>query len=110
MCIRDSFAPASTESAIARNEARITEINGQVAGLSARETVQHATDTQQQARIDQVSGKVSGLEKSLGDLRATVRRLGMQSAAGAGVLHDSRWLLQQNPKAYTCLLYTSRCV
>ena len=102
-----AFAPASTESAIARNEARITEINGQVAGLSARETVQQTTDTQQQARIDQVSGKVSGLEKSLGDLRATVRRLGMQSAAGARVLHDSRWLLQQNPKAYTVQLVTS---
>jgi len=102
-----AFAPASSESAIAQNQARITEIGSQVAGLSAREAAQQATDSQQQARIDQVSGKVSGLEKSLGDLRATVRKLGMQSAAGAAVLHDNRWLLQQNPKAYTVQLVTS---
>ncbi len=102
-----AFAPAGSESAIARNQARITEIGSQVAGLSTREAAQQATDAQQQARIDQVSGKVSGLEKSLGDLRATVRKLGMPSAAGAGVLHDSRWLLQQNPKAYTVQLVTS---
>lgn len=31
----------------------------------------------------------------------------MQSAAGARVLHDSRWLLQQNPKAYLVQLVTS---
>ena len=102
-----AFAPAGSESAIAENQARITEVGSQVAGLSARGAAQQATDSQQQARIDQVSGKVSGLEKSLGDLRATVRKLGMQSAAGAAVLHDSRWLLQQNPKAYTVQLVTS---
>jgi hypothetical protein len=103
-----AFAPAGSESAIARNQARITEIGSQVAGLSTREAAQHATDAQQQARIDQVSGKVSGLEKSLGDLRATVRKLRTQGAAtGAAVLHDSRWLLQQNPKAYTVQLVTS---
>ena len=102
-----AFAPAGSEAAIAQNQARITEIGSQVAGLSAREAAQQATDAQQQARIDQVSGKVSGLEKSLGDLRATVRKLGMQSAAGAAVLHDNRWLLQQNPKAYTVQLVTS---
>ncbi len=102
-----AFAPAASESAIAQNQARITEIGGQVAGISAREAARQTTDAQQQARIDQVSGKVSGLEKSLGDLRASVRRMGMQSAAGAAVLHDGRWLLQQNPKAYTVQLVTS---
>ena len=103
-----AFAPAGSESAIAENQARITEIGGQVAVLSARESAQQATDVQQQARIDQVSGKVSSLEKSLGDLRATVRKLRMQGAAsGAAALHDSRWLLQQNPKAYTVQLVTS---
>jgi len=103
-----AFAPAGTDSAIAQNQARITEIGGQVAGLSAREGAQQETDALQQARIDQVSGKVSSLEKSLGDLRVTVRKLRMQGAvAGAGVVHDSRWLLQQNPKAYTVQLVTS---
>ncbi|MBL8420423.1 MAG: SPOR domain-containing protein [Dechloromonas sp.] len=103
-----AFAPAGTDSAIAQSQARITEIGGQVAGLSAREGAQQETDALQQARIDQVSGKVSSLEKSLGDLRVAVRKLRMQGAvAGAGVVHDSRWLLQQNPRAYTVQLVTS---
>jgi hypothetical protein len=65
-----AFAPASTESAIAKSDARITEVSGQIAAFSAGEAARQETDAMQQARIDQVSGKVSVLEKSLGELRA----------------------------------------
>ena len=104
-----AFAPASNESAIAKSEARITEVSGQIAALSAGETARQEADALQQARIDQGSGKVSGLANSLGELRAAVRKMPVQGA-GTAVVHDSQWFLQQNPKAYTCLLYTSRCV
>ena len=101
-----AFAPASTESAIARSEARITDVSGQIAAIAAGEAARQENDAQQQARIDQVSGKVSSLEKSLGDLRAVVRKMRVQSA-GSGVVHDSQWLLGQNPKAYTVQLVMS---
>ena len=101
-----AFAPASTESAIAKSDARITEVSGQVAALAAGEAARQETDAQQQARIDQVSGKVSGLEKSLGELRVAVRKMRVQNA-GAGVVHDSQWLLKQDPKAYTVQLVVS---
>ena len=101
-----AFAPASSESAIVQNQARISEVGGQVAALSAREAAQQETDARQQAGIDQVSGKVSSLEKSLSELRAAIRKLRVQNAGGA-VLRDSQWLLQQNPKAYTVQLVTS---
>ncbi len=101
-----AFAPTSAESAIAKSEARITEVSGQIAALSAGEAARQETDALQQARIDQVSGKVSGLEKSLGELRAAVRKMRVHRA-GAGVVHDSQWLLQQNPKAYTVQLVMS---
>jgi len=100
-----AFAPASSELAMAQNRAQISEVSGQVAILSARETARQETDARQQASIDQVSGQVSGLEKSLSDLRAVVRNLQVQSA-GAGVVHDSQWILQQYPKAYTVQLVT----
>ena len=35
-----------------------------------------------------------------------MRKLRLQNA-GAGVLHDSQWLLRQNPKAYTVQLVSS---
>lgn len=101
-----AFAPASNESAIAKSEARITEVSGQIAALSAGETARQEADALQQARIDQVSGKVSGLENSLGELRAAVRKMRVQGA-GTAVVHDSQWLLQQNPKAYTVQLVMS---
>ena len=101
-----AFAPASSELAMAQNRAQISEVSGQVAILSSRETARQETDARQQASIDQVSGQVSGLEKSLSDLRAVVRNLQVQSA-GAGVVHDSQWILQQYPKAYTVQLVTS---
>ncbi|HNC52708.1 MAG TPA: SPOR domain-containing protein [Accumulibacter sp.] len=101
-----AFAPASTTSALAQNEARIGEVGSQVAALSERQAALQDTVAAQQTSIDQVSGKVSGLEKSLGDLRAAVRKLRLQNA-GAGVLHDSQWLLRQNPKAYTVQLVSS---
>ena len=91
---------------MAQNRAQISEVSGQVAILSSRETARQETDARQQASIDQVSGQVSGLEKSLSDLRAVVRNLQVQSA-GAGVVHDSQWILQQYPKAYTVQLVTS---
>ena len=101
-----AFAPASSESAIAKSDARITEISTQIAALSAGEAARQETAAMQQARIDQVSGKVSVLETSLGELRAAMRRMQVQGA-GAGVVHDSRWILQQNPKAYTVQLVVS---
>jgi len=102
-----AFAPESTESAIAQQQARITEVSGQVAALSAREAAQPEIDARQQADIDRVSGKVLGLEKSLAELRAAFQKLKAPSAAGAGVLHDSQWLLQQDRKAYTVQLVAS---
>ena len=101
-----AFAPASSESAIAKSDARITEISTQIAALSAGEAARQETAAMQQARIDQVSGKVSVLETSLGELRAAMRRMQVQGA-GAAVVHDSRWILQQNPKAYTVQLVVS---
>jgi len=101
-----AFAPASSEAAIAGSEARITEVSGQLAALAAGDAARQETDAQQQARIEQVSGKVSGLEKSLGDLRAAMRKMRVQSA-GAAVVHDGQWLLQQKPKAYTVQLVMS---
>jgi len=101
-----AFAPVSTTSVLTQNEARINEVGSQVAALSDRQTALQDTVALQQASIDQVTGKVSDLEKSLGDLRAAVRKLRLQNA-GAGVLHDSQWLLRQNPKAYTVQLVSS---
>lgn len=101
-----AFAPASTEAAVARNDARIAEVGGQVAALSAREAAQQELDARQEASIDGVSGKLGGLERSLAELRAAVRKLQTQGAGG-GVLRDSEWLLRQNPKAYTVQLVTS---
>ncbi len=101
-----AFAPAGSESAMAQNQARISEVSSQVAALSARETARQEHESRQQASIDQVSNQVSDLEKSLGDLRAAVQKLQVQGI-GAGVLHDSQWLLEQNPKAYTVQLVTS---
>lgn len=101
-----AFAPTSTTAALTQNETRISEVGSQVAALAERQTVLQDTVASQQASMDEVSGKVSGLEKSLGDLRAAVRKLRLQSA-GAGVLHDSQWLLRQNPKAYTVQLVSS---
>lgn len=101
-----AFTPASTEQALLQNRAQLAEISGQVAGLSTREAAQQDVDARQQAALDQVSGQVAGLEKSLNDLRATVRKMRVP-VGGSGVLHDSQWLLQQNPKAYTVQLLTS---
>jgi hypothetical protein len=101
-----AFAPASTEAAIAGNEARITEVSSQLAALAAGDAARQETDAQQQARIEQVSGKVSGLQKSLGDLRTAMRKMRVQSA-GAAVVHDGQWLLQQKPNAYTVQLVMS---
>ncbi|KFB74929.1 SPOR domain-containing protein [Candidatus Accumulibacter cognatus] len=101
-----AFAPAGSESAMAQNQARLTEVSVQVAALSARETARQEHESRQQASIDQVANQVSDLEKSLGDLRAAVQKLQVQGV-GAGVLHDSQWLLEQNPKAYTVQLVTS---
>jgi predicted nucleic acid-binding Zn-ribbon protein len=101
-----AFAPASSESAIAQSDARITEVSTRIAALSAGEAARQETAALQQARIDQVSGKVSVLETSLGELRAAMRRARVQGA-GSGVVHDGRWLLQQNPKAYTVQLVVS---
>ncbi|WP_300340519.1 SPOR domain-containing protein [Accumulibacter sp.] len=101
-----AFAPASTESMIARSESQIAEVSGRVAALSAGEAAREKSAVLQQERIDEVSGKVSVLEKSLGDLRAALRKVRVQSA-GVGVVHDSQWLLRQNPKAYTVQLVES---
>ncbi len=101
-----AFAPASTQQALAQNQAQLAEINGQVAGLSTQETAQQAINARQQATLDQVSGQVASLEKSLNDLRAAMRRM-PAPVAGAGILHDSQWLQRQNPKAYTVQLLTS---
>ena len=101
-----AFAPAGTESAVAQTQSRISEVDAQVAALAARMTAQQESDAQQQARIDRVDGRLGSLEKSLADLRGAVRKLRLQGA-GAGVLHDSQWLRQQNPGAYTVQLVTS---
>lgn len=101
-----AFAPASNESAIARNETRISEVSGQIAALAAGEAARHEADSRQQVRLEQVSGQVSGLEQSLGELRAALRKLRL-SGSGAGVVYDSQWLLQQDPKAYTVQLVMS---
>ncbi|MBL8391375.1 MAG: hypothetical protein JNN21_05820 [Candidatus Accumulibacter sp.] len=101
-----AFAPASLESAVAQSQSRITAVDTQVAALTAQLSAQQDADAQQQASIDRVGGKLGSLEKSLADLRSTVRKLRAQGA-GAGVLQDSQWLLQQNPAAYTVQLVTS---
>jgi len=101
-----AFAPAAIESAVAHNESRITAVDTQVAALTAKVSAQQERDAQQQASIDRVDGKLGNLEKSLADLRGAIRKLRPQGA-GAAVLHDSQWLLQQNPKAYTVQLVTS---
>ncbi|MEF8699374.1 MAG: SPOR domain-containing protein [Candidatus Accumulibacter sp. UW20] len=98
-----AFAPASTELAITKNDSRISEVSRQMA---VSETARQETDALQQAHLDQVSGKVSGLEKSLGELRTALRKMRVESAA-VGVVHDRRWLLQQDPKAYTVQLVMS---
>lgn len=101
-----AFAPASTESALAKNETRIAEVTGQLAALSAAETTRRENESEQQARVAQVADKVSDLEKSLAELRAALRST---SAAGGGsrVVHDRLWLLRQSPKAYTVQLVLS---
>lgn len=101
-----AFAPASNESAIAQNEARITEVSGQIAAFSAGEAARREADARQQARIEQVSDKLSGLEKSLGELRAAMLKM-RGASAGAAVIHDSQWLRQQNPRAFTVQLVMS---
>ena len=101
-----AFAPASSESAIAKNDARITEVSSQMASLSAAEAARKTSDALQQGRLEQVSDKVSGLEKSLGELRTALRKIGVPSG-GAAVVHDSQWLLRQHPKAYTVQLVMS---
>jgi peptidoglycan hydrolase CwlO-like protein len=101
-----AFAPAGTESALAESQSRISAVDAQVAALASRLSAQQEVDAQQQASIDRVDGKLGSLEKSLADLRGAIRKLRPQGA-GAAVLHDSQWLLQQNPKAYTVQLVTS---
>jgi hypothetical protein len=101
-----AFAPASAEQALAQNQAQLVDISGQVASLSTLESAQQAVVAQQQAALEQVSGQVADLEKSLNDLRAAVRKM-RAPVGGSGVLHDSQWLLRQNPKAFTVQLLTS---
>lgn len=101
-----AFGPATDGSALAQNEAKVVELGSQVAGLTMQSSAQQELDARQQASIDDVSGKVASLEKSLADLRTAMRGLRLPGA-GAAVLHDSQWLLQQNPNAYTVQLVTS---
>lgn len=101
-----AFSPVSTDQTLVQHQAQLTTINGQLSDLTARDKAQQAVSTQQQTALDQVTGQVVGLEKSLNGLRASIRKMGIP-VAGSGVLHDSSWLLRQNPKAYTVQLVTS---
>jgi len=100
------FAPTSTETVLAKSEARMAEVGNQLAALAASDTARRQDESEQQARIALVTDKVADLEKSLAELRAALANTPAQGA-GPRVLHDRQWLLGQSPKAYTVQLVLS---
>lgn len=101
-----AFVPASTESALAKSEARMSEVGRQLAALAAGEAARRDNETEQQARVAQVADKVADLEKSLAGLRATLLNTRVPGT-GARLVHDGQWLLRQAPQAYTVQLVLS---
>lgn len=122
-----AFAPTSTNQSVAQLDQRVdivgaqvdTQINeltalkqtamAQEAKLAAQQTKLSAQET----KISALSDQVVQLENSYNDLGKSVQTLRAATLAAATgdtssfPLHDSRWLLAQNPKAYTVQLLSA---
>lgn len=122
-----AFAPTSTSQSVAQLDQRVdivsaqtdTQINELTAlkqAASAQEAklaAQQTKLTAQETKISALSDQVIQLENSYNDLGKSVQTLRAATLAAATgdtssfPAHDGRWLLAQNPKAYTVQLLSA---
>lgn len=115
-----AFAPASTSQSVAQLDQRVDIVGAQVdtqinelTALRQAATAQEAKLTAQETKISALSDQVVHLENSYNDLGKSVQTLRAATLAAAVgdpdsfPAHDSRWLLAQNPKAYTVQLLSA---
>ena len=103
-----SKAPANTELAFAQSNQRIEAIDERLSILPALQS----TSAAQGEKIDGVSTNIAALNRSVGELKKSIRELQIERAnATANAIAttnppvlDRQWLLQQNPKYFTIQL------
>lgn len=122
-----AFAPASTSQSVAQLDQRVDIVGAQVdtqineltalkqaaTAQEAKLAVQQTKLSAQETKISALSDQVVQLENSYNDLGKSVQTLRAATLAAATgdtssfPAHDSRWLLAQNPKAYTVQLLSA---
>ena len=103
-----AFVPASAEQAFAQSNQRIAAIDERLTVLPALQS----TSVAQGEKIDGISTKVAALNRSVGELKKSIRELQLEragattaaAAAATAPVLDRDWLLQQNPKYFTIQL------